>query len=132
MQIFGHNVQCPASAKLTAEHRARDVVEGTAGSSADTDSVRQGEDVDAGFGTDEEPFERGHEVGIAEILGHQLGDTAGTCLSDIKDVAPHTFQKRPVGGKGGPVTADHNGHPWRTATDRRIQYLDAPCPAGFG
>src|SRR5215468_11092302 len=130
MQIFSHNVQCPASAKLAAEHRARDIVEGTAGSGADRDNLCQGAEVDAGFGTDEEPFERSHEVGIAEILGYQLGDTAGPRLSDIKDVAPHTFQKRPVGGKGGPVTADHNGHPGRTATDRRIQYLDAPCPAG--
>src|SRR6516165_4610967 len=99
MQIFGHNVQRPASGKLTAEYRPRDIVEGAAGSSADRDDLRQGAEVDAGFGADEEPFEGGHEVGIAEILRDQLSDTAGARLSDIKDVAPHTLQERSVGGK---------------------------------
>src|SRR5262245_62873729 len=132
MQIFGHNVQRPASSKLTAEHRSWDVVEGAAGTGADRDDLRQGAEVDARFGTDEEPFERGHEVGIAQILGDQLSDTAGSRLSDIKDVASHTLQECPVGGKGGLITTDHNGHPWRTAADRRIQYLDASCLTGRG
>src|SRR5712691_3882220 len=132
MDILGHNVQRPTSGELAAEHRPRDSIEGTAGSGADRDDLRQGAEVDAGLGADEEPFERGHKAGIAEILRHQLGDTAGARLSDIKDVSPHTLQERPVGGKGGPVTADHNGHAWRTTADRRIQYLDAACLADLG
>src|SRR5712691_7141878 len=132
MYILGHNVQRPTSGKLAAEHRPRDVVEGTTGSSADRDDLRQGVEVDAGLGANEKPFERGHEVGIAEILGHQLGDTTCTCLSYIKDIPPHTLQKRSVGGKGGPATADHDGHPWRTTADWRIQYLDAACLADLG
>ena len=50
----------------------------------------------------------------------------------IKDVSPHTLQERPVCRKGGPVTADHNGHAWRTAANRRVQYLDAPRLADLG
>src|SRR2546428_2772186 len=132
MQIFGHNVQRPASAKLAAEHRPWNIIEGTTGSGADRDDLRQGVEVDAGFGTDEEPFERSHKVGIAEILRHQLGNTTCTCLSYIKDIPPHALQERSVGGKGGPITADHDGHPWWTTADWRIQCLDATCLADLG
>src|SRR5262245_9723217 len=96
MYVLGHDIQRPARGKLAAEHRPWDVIEGTAGPSADRDDPRQNAEVDACLGADEEPFQRGHEVRIAQVLSHQLGDTAAACLSYIENVTPYALQQRPV------------------------------------
>jgi hypothetical protein len=121
MQVLGDDVQCPARSERPAEHRPRNVVEGPARPGVDGDDLRQDAQIDAGLGSDEQSFERGDEVRVAQVLRHQLGDTPGPCLADVEDVAPHAREQRPVRGEGGGVTARHDCHSGRAAAHRRIQ-----------
>ena len=125
MQILGDDVERAAGGERAGQHRARDVVEGAAGAGAERHDLRQHTGIDPGLGADQQAFERGDEIGVAEILGDELGDAAGARLADIKDVAGDRLEQRPVAGKDRLVAADHDRHARRPAADRRIEHVDA-------
>ena len=78
------------------------------------------------------PFDRGDEIGIAQILRHQLGGGAGAARADMEDIGGDGIEQRPISGEGRVAGADHHGHRRRAAADRRIDQLDTARPAGLG
>jgi hypothetical protein len=92
MHILGNNIQGPTGGKFATEDRPWDVVKGAARPGADRDDLRQSGEINTRLGTDEEPFERGDEVDIAEILGDELGDAARPRFAYVEDMASHAGQ----------------------------------------
>ena len=85
-----------------------------------------------GLGRDQHPLDRGDEVGIAQILRHQLGGRPGAARADMEDIGGDRIEQRPIFGERGVAGADHHGHRRRAAADRRIDQFDPARPAGFG
>ncbi len=132
VQILGDDVERAAGGEGAGQHRARDVVEGAAGPGAERHDLRQHAGIDPGLGADQQPFECGDKVGVAEVLGDELGDAAGARLADIEDVAGDRLEQRPIFGEDRLVAADHDRHPRRPPADRRIEHVDPLGAAGFG
>ncbi len=132
MQILGDDVEGAAGGEGAGQHRARDVVEGAAGPGAERHDPGQHAGIDPGLGADQQPFECGDEVGVAEVLGDELGDAAGARSADIEDVAGDRFEQRPTLGEDRFVAADHDRHPRRAPADRRIEHVDPLGAAGLG
>src|ERR1700730_14331231 len=78
LQVLGDDVEGAAGGESTAQHRAWNIVEGPAGAGAQRDDAGQDTEVDPGLGADQHTFEGGDEVGVAEILGDELGNATGS------------------------------------------------------
>jgi len=93
LNILGDDVECAAGGEGAGEHATGDAVEGAALTGADRHNLGQDVEVDTGLGRDEHPFDRGDEVGVAQVLGHQLGSRTGAARADMEDISGDSLEQ---------------------------------------
>ena len=124
-EVFGNDVEAADGGEDAVVYGAGVVVETAGCSGTDGDNLGEDVEVDARFHGHQQSFGGGDEVGVAEMLGHQLGDAALGAFADVEDVAAHGIEDGLVFVVGLAASGGHDGHVGRALADGGVHEVGA-------